>query len=84
MLVVQCKDCRKEIISHETQAKSCGCPNMMTVKGDSVTAVDLSKVLMVQSAQKESKQQSLFSPQELQFQEERRKRKVRKLDFEVR
>ena len=84
MLVVRCRDCNTEISSHETQAKSCGCPNMTTVKGDSVTAVDLSKVLMVQSAQKESKQQSLFSPQELQFQEERRKRKVRKLDFEVR
>ena len=84
MLVVRCRDCNKEISSHETQARSCGCPNMTTVKGDSVTAVDLSKVLMVQSAQKESKQQSLFSPQELQFQEERRKRKVRKLDFEVR
>jgi len=84
MLVVRCKDCNKELVSHETQSKSCGCPNMTTVKGDSVTAVDLSKVLMVQSAQKESKQQSLFSPQELQFQEERRKRKVRKLDFEVR
>ena len=84
MLVVRCKDCNKELVSHETQSKSCGCPNMTTVKGDSVTAVDLSKVLMVQSAQKESKQQSLFSPQELQFQEERRKRKVRKLDFEIR
>ena len=84
MLVVQCKDCRKEITSHETQAKSCGCPNMMTVKGDSVTAVDLSHVVMIQSAKKEFKKQSLFSPQELQFQEERRKRKVRKLDFEVR
>ena len=84
MLVVRCRECNTEISSHETQAKSCGCPNMTTVKGDSVTAVDLSKVLMVQSAQKESKQQSLFSPQELQFQEERRKRKVRKLDFEVR
>ena len=84
MLVVRCKDCNKELVSHETQSKSWGCPNMTTVKGDSVTAVDLSKVLMVQSAQKESKQQSLFSPQELQFQEERRKRKVRKLDFEIR
>ena len=84
MLVVQCKDCRKEITSHETQSKSCGCPNMMTVNGDSVTAVDLSRVIMVQSNKKQSKQQSLFSPQELQFQEERRKRKVRKLDFEVR
>ena len=84
MLVVQCKDCRTEITSHETQSKSCGCPNMMTVKGDSVTAVDLSHVVMIQSNKKQSKHQSLFSPQELQFQEERLKRKVRKLDFEVR
>ena len=84
MLVVQCKDCRTEITSHETQAKSCGCPNMMTVQGDSVTAVDLSNVVMLQSNKKQSKQQSIFSPQELQYQEQRRKRKVRKLDFEVR
>ena len=84
MLVVQCKDCRTEITSHETQAKSCGCPNMMTVQGDSVTAGDLSHVVMVQSNKKQSKQQSIFSPQELQYQEQRRKRKVRKLDFEVR
>ena len=84
MLVVRCRDCNTEISSHETQAKSCGCSNMMTVKGDSVSAVDLSHVVMIQSAKKEFKKQSLFSPQELQFQEERRKRKVRKLDFEVR
>ena len=85
MLVVQCKDCRTEITSHETQVRSCGCPNMTTVKGDSVTAVDLSHVIMIQSStKKNSKTESLFSPQELQFQEERRKRKVRKLDFEVR
>ena len=57
---------------------------MTTVQGESVTAVDLNKVIMVQAAQKESKKQSLFSPQELQFQEERRKRKIRKLDFEIR
>ena len=86
MLVVRCKDCSTEITSHEIQAKSCGCPNMMTVKGDSVSAVDLSHVIMIQSnnKEKESKHESLFSPQELQYQEERRKRKVRKLDFEVR
>ena len=85
MLVVRCKDCSTEITSHEIQAKSCGCPNMMTVQGDSVTAVDLTRVLMIRSnTKKDSKQQSLLSPQELQFQEERRKRKVRKLDFEVR
>ena len=85
MLIVRCKDCNKEVSSHDTQAKSCGCPNMTTVKGDSVTAVDLSRVVMIQSTQKKNfKTESLFSPQELQFQEERRKRKVRKLDFEIR
>ena len=83
MLVVQCKDCRKEITSHPSRSQSCGCPNMMTVKGDSVTAVDLGSVLMIQSS-KGKKEDNVLSPQDLSFQEERRKRKVRKLDFEVR
>ena len=85
MLVVRCRDCNKEITSHETQAKSCGCSNMMTDKGDSVTAVDLNRVLMIQSInKKQSKSKDVLSPQDLNFQEERRKRKIRKLDFEVR
>ena len=84
MLVVRCRECNKEISSHETQARSCGCPNMTTVKGDSVTAVDLGKVLMIQSEKKQSKSKDVLSPQDLNFQEERRKRKVRKLDFEIR
>ena len=82
MLIVRCKDCHKEISSHPTKSQSCGCPNMMTVKDDSVTALDLGRVVMV-SSDVNKKQQSLFSPQELQFQEERRKRKVRRLDFDV-
>ena len=85
MLVVRCRECNKEISSHETQARSCGCPNMTTVKGDSVTAVDLSRVVMIQSTQnKKSKNTNVLSPQDLNWQAERRKRKVRKLDFEVR
>ena len=82
MLVVQCKDCRKELTS-SSQSKSCGCPNMMTVKGDSVTAVDLTRVIMLQSTSEKVKKDAL-SPSELAWQEQRRKRKVRKLDFEVR
>ena len=82
MLIVRCKDCHKEISSHPTKSQSCGCPNMMTVKDDSVSALDLGRVVMVRS-DVNKKQQSLFSPQELQFQEERRKRKVRRLDFDV-
>ena len=85
MLVVRCRDCSKEVSSHGNQTQSCGCSNMTTVKGDSVTAVDLSRVVMIQSTQnKKSKNTNVLSPQDLNFQEERRKRKVRKLDFEVR
>ena len=84
MLVVQCKDCRKEISSSAGRTQSCGCPNMMTVQGDSVTAVDLYRVVMVSSNHKNKSKDSVLSPQDLSFQEERRKRKVRKLDFEVR
>ena len=84
MLIVQCKDCRTELTSSAGRSQSCGCPNMMTVKGDSVTAVDLTRVVMVSSEMKKKKDDGVLSPQDLSFQEERRKRKVRKLDFEVR
>ena len=84
MLVVRCRECQKEITSHPSQSHSCGCPNMMTVKGDSVTAVDLTKVVMIRSEMNKKKDEGVLSPQDLSFQEERRKRKVRKLDLEVR
>ena len=84
MLVVRCGDCQKEISSSQSgRSQSCGCPNMMTVKGDSVTALDLSRVIMI-SSEKKKKNNEVLSPQDLSFQEERRKRKVRKLDFEIR
>jgi len=79
MLIVQCKDCRKEVAS---DSGSCGCPNMVMVKGDTVTALDLSRVIMIRSNNNNTK--SGLTSQDLQWQEERRKRKVRKLDFEVR
>jgi len=81
MIVVRCRDCNKEIVStNKTQV--CGCPNMMTVKGESVSAVDLNRVVMVNSTQKEQK--NVLTSQDLAFQEARRQRKVRRLDFEVR
>ena len=82
MLKVRCRDCNTELSSNG-QSKSCGCPNMTTVKGDGVTAVDLSRVVMIQSTKNDSKSNAL-SPSELAWQEERRRRKVRKLDFEIR
>ena len=81
MIIVRCKDCNKEIVS-TNKTQTCGCPNMMTVKGDGVSAVDLSRVVMVNSKQKEQK--NVLTSQDLAFQEARRQRKVRKLDFEIR
>ena len=83
MLSIRCKECGREVSGHPTQARSCGCPNMATVKGDSITAVDLNKVVMLNSGKRIEKDNSL-TPQDMQWQEERRKRKVRKLDFEIR
>ena len=82
MLVVRCKDCNKELTSNP-KTQVCGCPNMMTVKGDSVSAVDLSRVVMINSTQKEQKS-NVLSSSDLAYQEARRQRKVRKLDFEIR
>ena len=83
MLVVRCRECQKELTSHETKSQSCGCPNMMTAKGDSVTAVDLSRVVMISSSVKKKQKDGVLSDSDLMFQEERRKRKVRKMDFEI-
>lgn len=81
MIIVRCKDCNREITcTNKTQV--CGCPNMMTVKGDGVSAVDLSRVVMVNSTQKEQK--NVLTSQDIAWQEARRQRKVRRLDFEVR
>tara|TARA_Y100000361_G_scaffold145706_1_gene155227 strand:+ start:178 stop:426 length:249 start_codon:yes stop_codon:yes gene_type:complete len=82
MLRIRCRSCNKELESHPTQTKCCGCSNMTTVRDDKITAVDLSKVVML-TTNKEYKDSGLTS-QDLQWQEERRKRKVRRLDFEVR
>ena len=81
MIVVRCKQCNTEVKS-DSQSKSCGCPNMLTVTGDTFSAVDLTSVIVVRSNQ--DKQKDGLTSQDLAWQEQRRKRKVRKLDFEIR
>jgi hypothetical protein len=83
MIEVRCKLCNTELKSHPTQTSCCGCPNMTTVCGDKITALDLSTVVMINSTKEVSKS-AVLTREDLQFQEERRNRKVRKLDFEIR
>jgi len=82
MLIVRCKLCNKELES-SSKMQICGCSNMTSLMEDKVTAVDLSNVIMVQSNRQKS-QKSVFSPSDLAYQEARKNRKIRKLDFEVR
>ena len=81
MITVRCKECGKELIS-TSKIQFCGCPNQMSVVDNKVGAKDMDKVVMVTN-NLERKIDSHFSRSELLYQEERRRRKVRRLDYDV-
>ena len=80
---VRCRSCGKELEGHPSKTVSCGCPNMATIRGDKISAVDLSQVVMLNSNQLKDKG-GVLTQQDIEWQEQRRQRKVRKLDFEIR
>ena len=82
-LRVQCRVCGKELEGNSGKTYSCGCPNMMTVRGNTVSAVNMSDVIMLNSNKPKRTHEGL-TQQDIEWQEQRRKRKVRKLDFEIR
>ena len=83
MLSIRCRNCGTELEAHPTKTRCCGCPNMATIRGDKISALDLSEVVLINS-EKNIKKQPLLSNADLKYQEDRKKRKIRKLDFEVR
>ena len=84
MLVVRCKSCGKELSSDNGKSQCCGCPNMTSIVGDRITAVDLSQAVIVKMRVDEKSNQTSLSNSDIEWQESRRQRKVRKMDFEVR
>ena len=82
-LRIRCKSCNREIEGHQTKTVACGCSNMATVRGDKISALDLSKVVMLNSIHTKEKS-TVLTEEDLAYQESRRQRKVRRLDFEVR
>ncbi len=82
-LKIRCRSCNRELEGHQTKTVSCGCPNMATIRGDKISAVDLSDVIMLNSL-KENQRTNVLTSQDIAWQEARRQRKVRRLDFEVR
>ena len=82
-LRICCKLCNREIEGHNSRTVSCGCSNMATIRGDKISAVDLSKLVMINSIHTKEKL-GVLTEEDLAYQESRRQRKVRRLDFEVR
>ena len=83
MINIKCLKCGVELSSHNKKITCCGCSNMTSLHGETVSANDLSMVILLDSNVK-NKKKSLFSEQELEYQEARRQRHVRKLYFEER
>lgn len=81
MLSARCKNCNVELTS-TNKPQSCGCPNMMTLIDDKITAVDFDLVVLTKT-DKSIKSYNAFTEKDLEYQENRRKRKVRKLNFEI-
>ena len=79
MLSVRCKVCNVELTS-SSKTQVCGCPNMMTITDDAVSATNLKKVVITRQDKKETEG---LTSHDLEWQEQRRRRKVRKLDFEI-
>ena len=79
---VRCRSCSKEVKARAGKSVCCGCSNMTTIKGDVISAVDLSQVIMLNTYS--VNENSGFSTEQLEWQESRRKRKITKMDFEVR
>ena len=80
---VRCRSCGKEVESRSGKTISCGCSNMVTISGDVISAVDMAKGCHAKHQEKTSEKTGLTTEQ-LEWQESRRNRKVRKLDFEIR
>ena len=80
---VRCRSCGKELEGHPSKTVSCGCPNMTTIRGGKISAVDLSEVVMLNFNQPKDKK-GVLTQQDIEWQEQRRQRKVRKLNFEIR
>ena len=79
---VRCRSCGKEVEAQSGKTATCGCPNMVTISRDVISATDMSDVIMLSPRREE--RESHFSRQDIEWQEARKNRKIRKLNFEIR
>ena len=81
MLKIRCKQCGVELTS-TSKTQVCGCSNQMELIESKISAVDLSQVMIVKMWVDEEDKTS-FSKDDIAWQEKRSKRKIKKLDYDV-
>ncbi len=82
MLTAKCTQCGTQLRS-TSKIQFCGCPNQMRVLDDHVGAIDIGQVVLM-NYNKKIKYNGILTQDDLKYQEARKKRRVRKLDFEER
>ena len=84
MLTIRCKNCNTELQAHPVQTKCCGCENLTTIRGESISALDLGLVEIISPGYNKKSTNNVLTNEDLAYQEARKNRKVRKLEFEIR
>jgi hypothetical protein len=82
MLTIRCKNCNTQLSSHPTRTKCCGCDNLTSIRGETITGLDLTLVELIANIPKKDKS-PVFSKEDLAYHEARKNRKIRKLEFEI-
>ena len=68
MIRVRCTACGKELQGQSSRIICCGCSNMTSINDDVISANNMDLVVLLQN-NKKVKKQSLFSEEDLQYQE---------------
>ena len=84
MLEIRCKNCGMVLVSHPTRIKTCSCPNATSIRGTNISGNNLNLVEIIPPTHNRSVTSNVLSNEDLQYQEQRRKRKIRHIDFEER
>ena len=70
--------------SHPIQTRCCGCDNFTTLRGENISGLDLTKIELISNTYNKSNQPTGLTKEDIAWQESRKNRKIRKMEFEIR
>jgi hypothetical protein len=76
--------CNTEVQAKPGQSSVCKCSNIATIRGDAVSALDLSQVVIISGTPSQKQTKTYLTSSDLMWQEERKRRGFRRLTFEER